>query len=122
MLVHFSICACHLCEGSTLIFLSRSNVIPCPFNRMPRQYLHRNGRPQHKCQFFHGAMDTHSYPLPFEAIDRSFKIDFETFKTGWLKMFEGKSEDLQLQIIIVHMKGLQVHCLSNISARVGWYA
>ncbi|CAE7509772.1 PRODH [Symbiodinium pilosum] len=29
---------------------------------------------------------------PFYAIDRSFKIDFETFKTGWLKMFEGKSE------------------------------
>eukprot|EP00438_Fugacium_kawagutii_P031253 Skav218625 [mRNA] locus=scaffold365:32801:37043:+ [translate_table: standard] len=26
-------------------------------------------------------------------IDRSFKIDFETFKKGWLKMFEGKSED-----------------------------
>ena len=87
-----------------------------------KQYLHRNGRPQHKCQFFDGAIDAHSYPLPFEAIDRSFKIDFETFKTGWLKMFEGKSEDLQLQIIIVHMKGLQVHCLCNISARVGWYA
>lgn len=30
---------------------------------------------------------------PTEMIDRSFKIDFETFKKGWLKMFEGKSED-----------------------------
>ncbi|CAE7867430.1 prdh-1 [Symbiodinium microadriaticum] len=29
---------------------------------------------------------------PFYAIDRSFKMDFETFKTGWLKMFEGKTE------------------------------
>ena len=28
-----------------------------------------------------------------KMIDRSFKIDFETFKKGWLKMFEGKSED-----------------------------
>ncbi|CAK8995966.1 Proline dehydrogenase 1 [Durusdinium trenchii] len=29
----------------------------------------------------------------YYMIDRSFKIDLETFKTGWLKMFEGKSED-----------------------------
>ena len=29
-----------------------------------------------------------------KAIDRSFKMDFETFKTGWLKMFEGKTEVL----------------------------
>ncbi|CAE7461303.1 PRODH [Symbiodinium natans] len=29
---------------------------------------------------------------PFYAIDRSFKMDFETFKTGWFKMFEGKTE------------------------------
>ena len=31
--------------------------------------------------------------LSFEAIDRSFKMDFETFKTGWFKMFEGKTEE-----------------------------
>ncbi|CAJ1366335.1 unnamed protein product [Effrenium voratum] len=30
---------------------------------------------------------------PFYMIDRSFRIDFETFKKGWLNMFEGKSED-----------------------------
>ena len=30
---------------------------------------------------------------PSEMIDRSFRIDFETFKKGWLNMFEGKSED-----------------------------
>mmetsp|Transcript_60734 Transcript_60734/g.113531 ORF Transcript_60734/g.113531 Transcript_60734/m.113531 type:complete len:576 (-) Transcript_60734:551-2278(-) len=30
---------------------------------------------------------------PFYAIDRSFRMDFDTFKAGWLKMFEGKSED-----------------------------
>jgi len=29
----------------------------------------------------------------YYMIDRSFKIDFETFKKGWLKMFEGKSEE-----------------------------
>ena len=30
--------------------------------------------------------------LATEMIDRSFTMDFETFKKGWLKMFEGKSE------------------------------
>ena len=32
------------------------------------------------------------YVAKSKAIDRSFKMDFETFKTGWLKMFEGKTE------------------------------
>ena len=45
-------------------------------------------------------------------IDRSFKIDFETFKKGWLKMFEGKSEE-ELKAMFDAMDDNQDGCLGE---------